>query len=129
MSDFIDWPNEDYTPTVTGRESRQAGSRHRKILRDMATKIRDERKAATSYLPTEKDSKGRVALYLLKYLNEWIDIEELAHPLIGGSAVESRLNELEQAEGWPIRFVLKDGGIDSAKLTEDPRKPLWSATK
>lgn len=119
---FIDWVNDAYVPSAT--RASKGSSPNKKVLKDMATRIRGDEIIST-YLPTEADTLGRTALYLLKYLNEWITLEELEHKLVAGSAAQSRVQQLIHM-GWPIDQSAKGAKF---RLKKDPRKSLAEAAK
>lgn len=90
---------------------------------EMANRTKDTPKEVRHYIPTETDARGRVALYLLKYLGEWVSLEELQIKDIAGSAAEAKCQELINI-GWPVERTDADND-PRYKLTEDLRKPLW----
>jgi hypothetical protein len=118
--EFIDWPNVAYKAP----EKRKEGNKNKGILEAMASRVKQETPAHVTvkhYIPSEADARGRVALYLLKYLNEWIGLDELQMDTVAGSAADNKLQELINI-GWPIQE-----SKGRYRLTKDPRKPLWNA--
>jgi len=117
--DIVDWPNEKFK--AKSRRSDDA-NKTRKILREMASRTERDQPQVNprAFYPSEDTLRGRVALYLLKYVGEWVGQDELEHPTIARSAAVLTTRELMNYYGWPIEEKAEDGLI-SFRLTSDPR--------
>ncbi len=120
---FIDWPNDSFVSVPT-KEKKGKRKRNRKLT-DMAQRVRDEeKKRLRHYIPSETDARGRVALYLLKYPNEWINASELEISTVGGGAAVRKIKELINF-GWEIETRSEGETLLECKLAKDPTRPLW----
>jgi len=118
--DFLDWPNESYTPPPPGPGA------HRTRLKEMASRVPPEvrlartddpgvsHEAIKTYSRTRyKTRLGQVAALLLNNIGVWIDAVRFANEEVGGFAGTRRLRELREEYGWKIE----------TRKHPDPNKP------
>ena len=94
---FVEWPNDQYTPVE--RKGKKTGNRQ-KLLKMVQNIKRDEGKV--TFYPTESTTLGRAALYLQKYPNEWIRLDELEMKTVAGNRALRAIKELTHHFGWNI---------------------------
>lgn len=117
----VDWDNPEYkVPTSKGVKGDDA---NRKKIKEMASKIKGESTRGNYgvFYPSEETLLGRVALYLIKYIGEWIAQDELEHPTIAKTAAVLNVRSLKNGMGWPIDEKEEDGKL-WFRLNSDPRK-------